>query len=278
VVETDGKPVVEKPKKEVENEVQKPTLQRPPSASVSRRRMQQQQIEQEAESDEVEIDDDEIEIENNNDRPVTSRGTRGQTENLQRPVTRNGRNNERFDPFLVQTTMADDNETNKIGTENIMDNDDKQHGALVENMLKVRESANNNNNDSGIVENFELNSQQKKEVERRRQELIKTQETIQELSRAILPLAKAADYAQEDSDQMAKEHQQWRTQVAQSKQHLSHIYHRNVVKSNDKYRAKVLQLEQEVENKKAQIRAQYYQNTTLEERLNKLTQAILGKH
>ena len=87
------------------------------------------------------------------------------------------------------------------------------HGALVENMLKVRESAENKTGttDPENAQKYELNSQQKKEVERSRQELIKTQETIQELSRAIVPLAKAADFAQEDSDQMAKEHGQWRT-------------------------------------------------------------------
>ena len=112
--------------------------------------------------------------------------------------------------------MAEDQEPDTLQNDIVFTNENGGenggHGALVENMLKVRESAENKTGtEPENAQKYELNSQQKKEVERSRQELIKTQETIQELSRAILPLAKAADFAQEDSDQMAKEHGQWRT-------------------------------------------------------------------
>jgi len=265
-----------------------PKQRRPPSANVSRRREAMLQQQAAAESDEVEIDDGDGEggmpAEGATEgRPMTSRGAR--------PVTA-GRGNQSSDPFLVQTRIMDE-DANALGADGqpqvdalrLIDDGTEvlapegEHGALVANMLKAREEGAKRGapqQEAASDAPLKLNSQQMKEFERRRQDLLKTQETIQELSRAILPLAKAADYAQEDTDQMSKEHVQWRNQVTASHQQLRHIYQRTVVKTNDRMKAKVANLEQEVEQKKAQIRAQYYQNMLLEKRLNSLTASIVS--
>lgn len=263
----------------------KPKQRRPPSANASRRR-EAMKSQAHVESDEVEIDDGEPDERGmGNDASPTDEEGRPMTSRGARPVTA-GRGNSMNDPYLVQTRIMDD-EAGTGGEPDsirIVDADNEamvtegEHGALVQQMLKVRDEAGAKRSGALVDDDqpLKLNSQQMKEFERRRQDLIKTQETIQELSRAILPLAKAADYAQEDTDQMSKEHVQWRNQVTASKQQLRHVYQRTVVKTNDRMKAKVSQLEQEVEHKKAQIRAQYYQNMLLEKRLNALTTSILS--
>lgn len=115
-----------------------------------------------------------------------------------------------------------------------------------------------------------------KEFERHREDLIKTQESIQLLSRAILPITKATDYAAEDSDNMARELSAWNAQVKISQEQIDMLYQRKMQNSASTWEAKVKALEQEVAAKKAQIRVQTHTNIQLQQKLSSLTKSIVG--
>ena len=261
---------------------------RPPSANANRRRPKPTI---QADQDEVEIEENEISETNqqvgsdidegidglgqtqNSGRPMTSRGSR--------PTTAKNLN----DQFLVQTRLIDDeNDDADILNQNDQLMIGGEHGHLVDNMLKVREQGSkqiNNDDTDDHNANYEakpikFTSQQMKEFENKRNDLIETQKAIEKLSKSVIPLSKAADYAQEDADQMSKEHQSWRQQVLFAEKNLQKIYNKTVVKSNNELTGKIKQLEAEVEHKKAQIRSQIYQNILLEGKLNKLTEAIVS--
>merc|ERR1712159_62897 len=114
-----------------------------------------------------------------------------------------------------------------------------------------------------------------KEFERSRNDLKKTQDIIQELSKSILPLDIAASHAQEDTGIMSKEHVDWRNQVNMISQELKGNYENQMVYMDKINAAKIQQLERDVEQKKSQIRAQIYQNIIQEQRLQALTAAIV---
>lgn len=246
---------LERPKSKVKEETESRKESRPVSAK--NRQKTRAPIPQPTDNDEVEIESEGEEIiPDPIERPQTSRSR-------SRPTTA------QVDPFLVQTRIADD-ETNDYENQSSLPN---AHGALVENMLKIRdEDAVDVDQDAPV----QLNAQQAKEFERKRQDLIKTQESIQQVTKAVVPLEQAAKYAQEDMQQMSTENLEWRRQVQEAQKQLVSTYKRTVVKNNSRMAATVSTLEQEVEHKKAQIRAQIYNNILLEQRLNKLTATIVG--
>merc|ERR1712150_155551 len=225
-------------------------------------------------NDEVEIEDNDQEELNNNDvinfnneddalRPVTSRGSR--------PGTARNVN----DQFLVETTIVDNDQMNMHDQLILGAHDNQGHGRLVADMLKVRADglADEERDDlDNNQEDYKFTPEELKVAEKKRQELVKIQDSISNLTTSIKALGKVVDYADEDAAQMNKENKNWRQQVLAAKKNLKPIYTNSVV--NEKLNRKIMEvkeIEAEVEHRKAQIRSQIYTNMQLEDKLDKLT-------
>ena len=162
---------------------------------------------------------------------------------------------------------------------------DGGHGVLVNNMLHAR-----NMNESGIDDedefnpdsnnNFKFTNQQMELLEKQRNEMITTKESVNKVLESIKILTKVTENSLEDNEQMNKEHQYWRKQVLLAENSLNAKIEasqtENSQKSDKNLDHEISELEAQIEQKRAQIRGQIATNMGLEEKLQRMLDNLVG--